>query len=87
MADRIIINLPENAIEFVDVACNALKMRGGIIQFYFFMNPSNSLETAKTHFAEAVVRSGRRVENIIGERIVRETAPYEAQAVLDARVI
>ncbi len=86
IADRIVMNLPEKAIEFVDVACRALKGRGGIIHFYFFMNSSNSMETAKANLVKTVAKSKRRVKKIIGQRIVRETAPYRAQAVLDVEV-
>jgi tRNA (guanine37-N1)-methyltransferase len=86
IADRIVMNLPEKAIEFVDVACRALKGRGGTIHFYFFMDSSNSLETAKANLLKAVAESKRRVKKIIGQRIVRETAPYRAQAVLDVEV-
>ena len=64
----------------------ALKRRGGIIHFYFSMDSSSSLETAKANLVKAVVESKRRVKMIIGQRIVRETAPYRAQAVLDVEV-
>lgn len=86
IADRIVMNLPEKAIEFVDVACRALKERGGIIHYYFFLDSSNSLETAKANLAKAVAKSKRRVMKIIDQRIVRETAPYRAQAVFDVEV-
>jgi tRNA (guanine37-N1)-methyltransferase len=36
-ADRVIMNLPETAIEFVDAACNAIKPEGGIVHFYGFV--------------------------------------------------
>jgi len=86
IADRVIMNLPGKAMEFVDVASRAIKERGGIIHFYFFTDSSNSLETVKARFVEVVEKSGRNVKRIIGERIVRETAPYQAQAVLDIEV-
>jgi tRNA (guanine37-N1)-methyltransferase len=86
IADRIVMNLPEKAIEFVDVACRALKGRGGIIHCYFFTDSSNSIETAKADLVKTVAKSKRSVKRIIGQRIVRETAPYRAQAVLDVEV-
>jgi tRNA (guanine37-N1)-methyltransferase len=85
-ADRVIMNLPGKAMEFVDVACKAIKEKGGIIHFYFFTDSSNSLETVKTRLAEAVEKSGRNVKTVVGGRIIRVTAPYEAQAVLDIEV-
>jgi hypothetical protein len=44
------------------------------------------METAKAHLVKTVAKSKRRVKKIIGQRIVRETAPYRAQAVLDVEV-
>jgi tRNA (guanine37-N1)-methyltransferase len=86
VADRVIMNLPENAIDFVDAACEAVKPSGGIVHFYSFVNKSDSLENLRARFADAVEKSGRRVEEILLLRLVRETAPYEWQAVLDVRV-
>lgn len=86
VADRVIMNLPEKAMEFVDVACHVLKPEGGIIHFYSFVDASNPLEATKLHFTEAVKKSGRTIEGIPSSRRVRETAPYEWQVVLDASV-
>lgn len=86
VADRTIMNLPEKAIDFVDVACEAIKPSGGIVHFYSFVNKSDSLENLKARFTEAVEKSGRSVEKILFSRFVRETAPYEWQAVLDVRI-
>jgi len=86
IADRVIMNLPEKAIEFVDPACKALKPRGGIIHFYSFVSAPNSLEATKLRLAEAVEKTGRKLTEVPFSRMVRETAPYEWQAVLDANV-
>ncbi|MEM3672684.1 MAG: class I SAM-dependent methyltransferase family protein [Candidatus Bathyarchaeia archaeon] len=86
VADRVIMNLPEKAIEFADVACKALKPEGGVVHFYSFVDANNSLESVKLRFIETVEKSGRRVEKILFSRFVRETAPYEWQVVLDALV-
>ncbi|HML03552.1 MAG TPA: class I SAM-dependent methyltransferase family protein, partial [Candidatus Bathyarchaeia archaeon] len=34
VADRVVMNLPEKAIEFVDTACAAIKPAGGIMHYY-----------------------------------------------------
>jgi tRNA (guanine37-N1)-methyltransferase len=86
VADRVIMNLPEKAIEFADVACEAIKPTGGIVHFYSFVGASNTLENVKTRFIGAVEKSGRNVEKILFSRFVRATAPYEWQAVLDAKI-
>ena len=86
VADRVIMNLPEKAMEFVDVACEAIKPSGGIVHFYSFVDASNPLEDVKLDFIGAVEKSGRKVEKILFSRFVRATAPYEWQAVLDAKI-
>lgn len=86
VADRVIMNLPEKAIQFVDVACKAMKPSGGIVHFYSFINKSDSLENLTVRFTESVQKSRRTVEKILFSRLVRETAPNQWQAVLDARI-
>jgi len=86
VADRVIMNLPEKALEFVGGACKALKPDGGIVHFYSFVSASASLENVKLCFIEAVEKSEREVKKILFSRLVRATAPYEWQAVLDAKI-
>jgi tRNA (guanine37-N1)-methyltransferase len=86
IADRVIMNLPEKAIEYMDAACKTLKSEGGIIHFYSFINTSDSLENMKLRFTKAVQKCGRKVEKILFTRLVRETAPYEWQIVIDAKI-
>lgn len=86
VADRVIMNLPEKAIEYVDVACKTLKSAGGTVHFYSFINASNSLENTKLRFTESVQKCGRKVEKTLFTKHVRETAPYEWQTVIDAKI-
>ena len=86
-ADRVIMNLPETAIEFVDAACQAIKPQGGIIHFYAFVRHPDSIENLKMRFSQAVESAGRKVDAFIQVRSVRETAPFESQIVLDAKIV
>jgi tRNA (guanine37-N1)-methyltransferase len=86
-ADRVIMNLPETAIEFIDAACQAIKPWGGIIHFYAFVRSPDSIEERKLRFSEAVESAGRKVEAFLYEGSIRETAPYESQIVLDVKVV
>jgi tRNA (guanine37-N1)-methyltransferase len=85
-ADRVIMNLPETAYEFVDVACEALKEDGGIIHYYEFMKVSDPLETVKVRLTEAVNKCNRTVTKILLAKPVREVAPYTWQVVVDAEI-
>ena len=85
-ADHVIMNLPETALEFVDVACEALKPEVGILHYYGFEKDSDPLETATARLTEAVNRSNRQVKNILLAKTVREVAPYSWQVVVDAEI-
>lgn len=87
IADRVIMNLPEKAIEFVCASCKALRPAGGVIHFYGFAKASEPLESMEARFAGTVEQCGRKVEKVLFSRLVRATAPYEWQFVLDAQII
>jgi tRNA (guanine37-N1)-methyltransferase len=86
-ADRVIMNLPETAIDFVDVACDAIKTLGGIVHFYGFVRSPETVENLKQHFSELVEKNGRKVEAFLYVKSIRETAPFESQVVLDAKIV
>ena len=87
VADRVIMNLPETAIEFVDAACQAIKPEGGIIHFYAFVRSPDSIENLKLRFNQAVESTGRKVEAFLYAKSIRETAPFESQIALDAKIV
>jgi tRNA (guanine37-N1)-methyltransferase len=86
-ADRVIMNLPETAIDFVDAACNVIKPEGGIAHFYGFIRLPDSIENLKQGFSELVKKNGRQVEAYLYSKSIRETAPFESQVVLDAKIV
>jgi tRNA (guanine37-N1)-methyltransferase len=83
-ADRVIMNLPEKAVEYVDVACEALKPEGGIVHYYEFAEGLNAVEVAKKHLSEAISKTGRSISGFSSARTVREVAPFKFQVVVDA---
>jgi tRNA (guanine37-N1)-methyltransferase len=85
-ADRVIMNLPETALDFVDAACNAIKPAGGVVHFYGFVRSPDKVENLKQRFTEAVETNGRKVEAFLYAKSIRETAPFESQIVLDAKI-
>jgi tRNA (guanine37-N1)-methyltransferase len=87
VADRVVMNLPEKAIEFVDTACRAIKPAGGMVHYYAFIRFPDSLEDMKPRFSEAVEKTGRKVDAFLSAKTIRETAPYEWQVVLDVAII
>jgi tRNA (guanine37-N1)-methyltransferase len=85
-ADRVIMNLPENAIDYVEAACKTTKLEGGIIHFYGFVRLPVTIENLQLKFSTAVGSAGRKVKRFLTARKIRETAPYEWQVVLDAEI-
>jgi len=86
IADRVIMNLPGKALEFVDAACLALKEEGGVIHFYSFESAENPQEEASTRLQKRIEGSGRNVKSILGTRVVKAVAPYRVQVAVDALV-
>jgi tRNA (guanine37-N1)-methyltransferase len=86
VADHVIMNLPEKAIEYVETACEAIEAKGGIMHYYEFANGPEPLETAETRLKEAVKQTNRDLERILHSRIVRGVAPFTWQVVVDARI-
>jgi tRNA (guanine37-N1)-methyltransferase len=87
IADRVIMNLPETAINFVDAACLAIKSQGGIVHFYAFIRSPDSIENLKQLFSDAVEKNNRKVESFLYTKSIRETAPFESQIALDVKII
>ena len=86
LADRAIMNLPEKAIEYVDVACEAIKPKGGVMHYYEFTSGQQPLETAETNLEKAMRYTNRKLSEIMSSRIVRGTAPFTWQVAVDARI-
>jgi tRNA (guanine37-N1)-methyltransferase len=86
-SDRVIMNLPETAIDYIDAACDAIKPEGGVAHFYGFVRSPDTIKNLKQRFSELVGKNGRRVESYLYAKSIRETAPFESQVVLDAKIV
>ena len=87
VADRVIMNLPERAFEYVAAACEALKPSGGIIHYYEFAGGDNPIKKVEAKIKKIVEeRAGRKVSKVLAGRLVREAAPYTWQVALDLKV-
>ncbi|MCS7120961.1 MAG: class I SAM-dependent methyltransferase family protein [Nitrososphaerota archaeon] len=78
-ADRVIMNLPEKAREYLDCAIEAIKPGGGVIHYYDFVKGKNPLTRAEANIMGVLKRNGK----ILQARVVREVAPFKWQIVLD----
>ena len=85
-ADRVIMNLPEKAYNFIDEACLAVKPEGGIIHYYQFASDPDPEEKVVKILEEKVLQAGRKIDSILNVRKVRPYAPHEWQIVVDALI-
>lgn len=86
MADRVIMNLPEKSFDYVDVACKALKTKGGNIHFYSFTRPKETIESIRERLQKSISENARQLVKISFSGLVRATGPHEWQAVIDAQI-
>lgn len=84
--DRIIMNHPSAASEFVSVACNALKP-SGMLHYYDFISEPEPEEKIHDKILYLIEESGREAGEIPCTRRVRDSAPYEYQMAIDVEVI
>lgn len=85
-ADRVIMNLPSKALDYIDVACKGLRTSGGIINYYAFEAQPKALEKAQVRLKKAILKTGKDVKRFINSRFVRPKAPYEWQIAIDVLV-
>lgn len=85
-ADRVIMNLPGEAENFIDVASRAIKPEGGIIHYYQFSPSPNFTDEAVNTLVKGVEANSRKVTKILACRRVRPSAPREWQVVVDAQI-
>jgi tRNA (guanine37-N1)-methyltransferase len=89
IADRVLLPLPEKALEYLPYAISALKLKGGWIHYYGFEHATKTespLDKAKLKVAEAL--------NVLGVdfkipfvHVVRSTGPNWLQLVVDIQVM
>jgi tRNA (guanine37-N1)-methyltransferase len=85
-ADRVIMNLPSEAKNYLDAALQILKYTGGIIHFYEFVPRATSLDEVKEEFKASVQAQRREVRSFDYVNAIREVAPNKVQVAVDARI-
>ena len=84
IADRVIMNLPGDAVSFISEACLSLKETGGVLHFYSFESSEKPEEAAAAKLEQGVQASGRKLNSILTTRVVKAVAPYRVQVAVDA---
>lgn len=82
--DRIIMNLPHSAREFLDVAFGLINIGGTI--HYYDIRPEGEIFDAVVGMVRSKARESGCLIEITNKRIVRSYSPHEYNIVLDIRV-
>jgi len=82
MADRVIMNHPSGAFDYVSDACKIIRT-GGTMHYYDFVGGDNPEDHLTNKITNLVKASGRKIDDIERVRRVRDSAPYEFQMVAD----
>jgi tRNA (guanine37-N1)-methyltransferase len=88
-ADRILMPLPEKALEYLPSALLALKERGGWIHYYGFEHAGkgeDAVEKGKLKVSKKLRELGVAFKVTLG-RVVRATGPYWYQIALDVKIL
>jgi tRNA (guanine37-N1)-methyltransferase len=88
VADRVLMPLPEKALEYLPCALSTLKQTGGWIHYYDFQHAKNreeSVEKTKLKIAEKLNTFGVSY-TFADSRIIRTTGPNWYQIVIDIQV-
>ena len=83
VADRVIMNHPSGAFDFIGDACRILKP-GSTMHYYDFVGNENPEEMLTDKLAHLVEDTGHSITRIDLVRKVRGSAPHEYQMVIDA---
>jgi tRNA (guanine37-N1)-methyltransferase len=88
LADRVLMPLPEKALEYLPHAIHAIKTRGGWIHYYDFEHAKkheDPVQKAKTKVTKKLQKLKTPFQ-IFSGRIVRETGPNWYQIALDIKI-
>ena len=85
--DRIIMNLPEKSLDFLDVACFLMKKSGGIIHNYQFCSKPKPIELGIEQFSHNLSKYHYQIEKVIHADIVKSYSPLMDLISLDVKVI
>ena len=84
--DRIIMNLPEQSMNFLDVACFLMKKSGGILHFYQFCEKPNPIKKGIEILNTNLKDSGWHIEEILNSKVVKPFSPKLDLIVLDIKL-
>ncbi|MHA1294406.1 MAG: class I SAM-dependent methyltransferase [Promethearchaeota archaeon] len=85
--NRILMNLPEKSLEFINVACFLMKSSGGILHNYQFCNNKpNPIEIGINNLKLELKKNNWYIDKIICSKIVKSFSPKLDLVVIDSLI-
>ena len=81
--DRILMNLPENSIDFIEIACFLMKKIGGTLHFYNISEKPNSVDKTINLLKEKLGKLDWCISRIINSKTVKSYSPKADLVVID----
>ncbi|MFX1313051.1 MAG: class I SAM-dependent methyltransferase family protein [Promethearchaeota archaeon] len=85
-ADRVIMNLPEKSIDFIDVSCYLMKNSGGILHFYQISDKPNPIEKTVKGLEIHLSKFNWIIDKIFNSKIVKSYSPTSELVVIDLKI-
>ena len=86
-ADRIIMNLPEKAINYMNIASFLMKETGGILHYYQFTEKPDVIEKTIENVKTTLSKFNYSIDKIFNSKIVKHFSPKAELVVLDLKLI
>jgi tRNA (guanine37-N1)-methyltransferase len=81
--NRIIMNLPEKSIDYIEVACFLMNEKGGILHFYDFSEKPNPVDNTKEKLSKELSKLNWKIDKILESKIVKAFSPKSDLVVFD----
>ncbi|NVM34807.1 MAG: class I SAM-dependent methyltransferase family protein [Candidatus Lokiarchaeota archaeon] len=85
-ADRIIMNLPEKAINYINVGCHLMKKTGGILHYYQFSEKPDVIEKTIENVKTTLSKFNYSIDKILNSKIVKHYSPKYELVVIDLKL-
>jgi tRNA G37 N-methylase Trm5 len=84
--NRIIMNLPEQSLNFIDVACFLMNKPDGIIHIYQFCEKPNPIKKGIKNLTAKLKDEGWQIEEILNSKVVKPFSPKSELIVIDLKI-
>ncbi|TFF88100.1 MAG: hypothetical protein EU550_01935 [Promethearchaeota archaeon] len=84
--DRVIMNLPETSLNFMDVTCTLLKKNSGILHLYQFCEKENSIEIALGKLESILLKYQYKITKVFNKKVVKAYSPSHDMIGIDALI-